>query len=252
MRVIHTNLIEADTLSTSDELSGFEVESVLTDIVADRWQSENASATVEFDLPVGCDSIAVFGTNAYMIGMSISNPRAGVWHFNNPLWGDGSSWHTGKSAVHVTNQDGDQNSVWICFTALTVAKRVVLELTATESVYAGVITGGISVRFPDPLKGLKEPLIDTSLEIPLNNEEVEVVDGITLRQFVGQLLLYREDDYYTFMSLNRKYKKKKMAWKVTEIDHTGWALYGRLTIPAEGTHTYHRHSYLDFHIKEST
>jgi hypothetical protein len=121
-----------------------------------------------------------------------------------------------------------------------------------EFVKVGVIQAGIaSTTHFDTSRGLKEELIDYSIEKELANGAFYYKKRDVVRRFSGNIVLDRDYEFYNFMyEIFRKKGKRPLFWAVVDEDRSEWFIYARAESMPSATHDYLTKARLQFSLIE--
>lgn len=119
----------------------------------------------------------------------------------------------------------------------------------------GIIRAGSVVSFPNPRYGIREGLIDYSLERPLSNGAIYIRRRENVRTFDGSVLVDRATDFYEFFQqIARNVGRTPLFWFLNDqATDYNWVVFARLSINGalSGVHGYVGLTEISFSLTEA-
>jgi len=255
VKVIAENKISSITAS-STLTGGYTTANLLTGHPGKPWQADHThSGTLTFDIKAGSSGLVLFNTNALSVEASIYDPT--VFELASG-WSLADGWSLAAanypSNIIVQELDGITGAVWISWNPIDAAVfvQVTLQAQVGQTLRVGEAVGGLALCFVNPQWGVPESEKDYSINKDLSNGELYTKDRDVVRTFAGELIVKREDDFYTFMQqVSRVIKSRPTAWWL--VDHNNdfrWVVYARMTKRPQGKHAHIRHSSIELAWQE--
>lgn len=253
MKVIYQDNITQ--ISASEEDSAYPVENLFDNHTKKVWRGLSTLATLTIDLSGG-SALGIANTNSLSIaGIVIEGPDPGAWEppfsyelgatWDGVTW-DGVAWPTssgtwettwdgiswaveGSGAVGINLIDTDSGDAWIDYDTINSAHRITLTLTcdSEEIIEAGVVRAGHILEFSDPLYGVSETSIDTSIKKTLSNNSLYYRKRDVIRSYSCSLVL---DRAVAARSLTRNIGitlgYAPLMWLLAEDGDSQWVVFG--------------------------
>lgn len=258
MKVIIDEKIES--VSAASENANYPASSMLNRHPKRVWKAADGVSDTRISLTVDSllTDVGIVNTNAKEV--YISRPVFADFTFESG--GDDVEWTSPGGTVfnwYISDYtdskppliDTDTGDIWVDGINLYGGTLLTLRLIAEdgETVQVGVVSGGVAEEFRDPYYGVEEIFNDYSVQAELSNGSHYYKKGNIVREFGFQALMERDTEAFVLMrSVGLKKGQEPLMWKITEINHSQWLVYGRATITQN--HTAHRHNSLSVNIKE--
>ena len=238
-------------LTADSENENYPIDNVLDEHPKRKWKAASVGeSTVQFSTASGNNCLAIFNTNATKAVITLTDP-------NGVEWEAGVEWSNVDFAGEhelTTLQQGDSFSLWVDFnnTNSTISVSIKLTTTVAEPVEVGIIRCGISNNIGvNPLRGVREGLIDYSIVKPLSNGAEFLKKRDIVRTFSGRLYLDRDRDFYNYMyAIAREVGQEPIAWKITDLNLSDWTVFGKLNAMPNGSHDDPSKTNISFNIRE--
>lgn len=261
MKVIYPDNISAITTNSQD--ASYPDDNVLTDYRTQVYKSATAiSRDVAWDSATSWDGLTHWASTATAtlpyLSATVTGPSSGIAIIN-----------TNADEVHVVVTDIDASTVldakyspsdyasdlWIEYDRQVYTHTVKLTFLPPSGsvVEVGCLRIGTVMEFPNPVYGLSENMVDTSIIHELNNGAIYYKQRDIIREYSGKIEVARDTSFFRFMrTLFAANGQAPLAWLIAEemAEEAIWVVFGNMAVPG-GSHAYFQHSDIDFTIKES-
>jgi len=242
------------SVEASSENANYPDDNVLDEHPKKVWKAVDSvtTASLKCTFTGGCNTLAIFGSNASSITANIRDPNAISWpDFVSNIWVDVVWVYTPITTTIEMQQTGNSFAMWATFEYLEDTLTMDIIFNSSETVQAGVVVAGEALGFRNPDYGLTQGAVDYSIPKQMSNGAFWFKQRDVVRTFSGKMLLERDAEFYSFMNtVARVNSYSPMAWRVTDLDSFEWVVYARFTNQPQGTHAYPIHSSVDFSIIE--
>lgn len=234
MKIIFNNNISAVT--ADEENANFPDDNVSNDSIRHVWKATSEDASIVLNINDGSDNLAVFGTNATSITVTITD-LADVTIY-------------GPTVYTLT----DQSSIWSEYTYQSVPHKAVIDFSAAAGtiIEAGIVRAGFGHVVKSPEYGLNESYKDHSIVKELNNGATFVNTKPIVRTFSGTFKILRDGEYAAFMrNFVDNTGAGPLPWLITDINDQDWSIFARIndSFPS-GSHNRSKYTNVSFNLIE--
>ena len=200
-----------------------------------------------------CNSLCLVNTNATQVEVTIKDTTEAT-----TIWGPYTYDLSGIDTIMPLMHDIKvrYKDLWIDYPHQSTAIKIILKLylayTTDTIVYCGVVVNGLRQEMVNPVYGMSESLIDTSVIKWTSNKSLYYRKRDVIRKYSGSVYLDRDTELYFFLRYIAMRKgPAPMAWALTSDDNQIWIVYGTMAdnMPS-ASHDYYTKSVMSFSVQE--
>lgn len=226
-----------NSVVASEENAAFPDDNVLTRYVAEKWKALTETAKLYFVVAANSDSVAVYGTNATSITITVSDGIGVAWG-STADWGSTAAWATYSTLTDTYDLTaGGIGSGWGTYTSKTDVHIVEIKFTVASPtiIECGKVQIGPGNAFNDIQSQPVEGLHDYSIVEQLASGGFYVYSHACVRPFQFTVIETKANCYIMMLDIFKKNGLNiPLAMKLTDV---GWedVVYARHNSPPQMT-----------------